>query len=212
MAVMRNSEATRARLVQAVGEIANEEGFGAIGVRSIARRAGADKALIYRYFGGMSGLLSAYAEEGDFWWKVEDVLLPVSETDDGLPAALAHVFRAHVSFLRSHPITLELIAWELHNRNELTEALEGVREVRSLEAMRRIADQFGYEHQAFNERFGVMFALMGAAANHLAARSRRIRMFNGIDIQSDEGWRTILSGVETMIAALCAQEMRGARR
>lgn len=56
---MGNRDDTTARILEAGLAILTEEGFGGLGVNSIARRSGADKQLIYRYFGGMDGFLTA---------------------------------------------------------------------------------------------------------------------------------------------------------
>lgn len=203
----RDREATKARLLQAVEAVIAEQGFGALGVNAIARRADVDKVLIYRYFGGLAGLLSAYAEEGDFWWQVDDLLaepLPGADEADGLPRCLNIIFARHAAFLRAHPVTLEVIAWEIAQRNELTEALESVRESRSQEMMRRLAARFGLDVGEFLASVGPMFALLGAAANYLAARGRRLRIFNGIDLQSDEGWRTLERSAARMIAGVAS--------
>lgn len=130
----RDRDATKARLIRAVEELIALDGFGVVGINAVARRAGADKVLIYRYFGGLAALLAAYAEEGDFWWRVDDLLaepLPGRADEEGLPACLATVFARHAAFLRDHPVTLEVIAWEMSERNELTQGLESVRESRS---------------------------------------------------------------------------------
>ena len=201
----RDRAATKTRLLQAVEAVIAEDGFGAIGVNAIARRAGADKVLIYRYFGGLAGLLSAYAEDGDFWWQVDDMLaepLPGPHEADGLSRCLAAIFARHAAFLRAHPVTLEVIAWEIAERNELTEALESVREGRSQEMMRRLATRFDLEVAEFLASVGPMFALLGAAANYLAARERRLKIFNGIDLQSDAGWRTLEQSAARMIAGV----------
>jgi AcrR family transcriptional regulator len=201
----RDREGTKARLLQAVEGLIAEEGFGAIGINAIARRAGADKVLIYRYFGGLAGLLSAFAEEGDFWWQVNDLLaepLPGPDEADGLSRCLAVIFARHAAFLRAHPVTLEVIAWELAQRNELTEALESVRESRSHEMMRRLATRFDLEAGEFLGLIGPMFALLGAATNYLAARGRRLKVFNGIDLQSDEGWQILEQSAARMIAGV----------
>jgi AcrR family transcriptional regulator len=205
--VQRDRTATEARLITAVEDLILQEGFGAIGINAVARRAGTDKVLIYRYFGGLSGLLAAYAEEGDFWWTVEGLLCePLSGADDedGLVACLATIFARHCEFLRAHPVTLEVIAWEMSERNELTEALEKVRESRSQEMMRRLAARFGLDEGPFLRRVGPMLALLGAAANYLAARGRRLRIFNGIDLQSDQGWQALQASAAAMIAGALA--------
>lgn len=201
----RDRETTKTRLLDAVEGLIAEEGFGALGINAIARRAGTDKVLIYRYFGGLAALLAAYAEEGTFWWHVDDMLaepLPGPDDEDGLSACLAAIFARHAAFLRAHPVTLEVIAWEIAQRNELTEALESVRESRGLEMMRRVAERFDIDERAFLREVGPMFALLGAAANHLAARGRRLRVFNGIDLHSDEGWRTLEGSAARMIAGV----------
>ena len=55
----RNRDETRQRILDAALEELVQEGFGGFGINTIARRAGCDKKLIYRYFDGLEGLISA---------------------------------------------------------------------------------------------------------------------------------------------------------
>jgi AcrR family transcriptional regulator len=209
--VERDRNATEARLIGAVEDLIVQQGFGAIGINAVARQAGADKVLIYRYFGGLSGLLAAYAEEGDFWWTVESLTrepLPGPDDADGLTACLATIFARHCDFLRVHPVTLEVLAWEMVERNEFTEALESVRESRSQEMMRRLALRFAVDEAQFLSRVGPMFALLGAAANYLAVRGRRLRVFNGIDLGSDQGWTLLQHSAARMIEGATRENVR----
>lgn len=201
----RDRDTTEISLIQAVESVILEEGFSGIGVNALARRAGVDKVLIYRYFGGLAGLLTAYAEAGDFWWRVDDLLaepLPDPDRPDALPACLARVFERHVAFLRSHPVTLEVIAWEMSARNELTAALESVREDRSLAVMRGLALRFDVAESDFQAQVAPLFALLGAAANYLAARGRHLSRFNGLDLQSEAGWAQLCKSAEHMLGAV----------
>ncbi|CAN1554027.1 AcrR Transcriptional regulator [Paracoccaceae bacterium] len=59
----RNRDETRQRLLDAALDLIADEGFSALGVNAVARRAGADKQLIYRYFGGLDDLTSAAGQE-----------------------------------------------------------------------------------------------------------------------------------------------------
>ncbi|MFO7645107.1 MAG: TetR/AcrR family transcriptional regulator, partial [Desulfosarcina sp.] len=68
----RDREATRELLVDAVGKLLAEKGFTHLGVNAVARQAGVDKVLIYRYFGGLPGLIKAFGQEGDFWPSIEE--------------------------------------------------------------------------------------------------------------------------------------------
>jgi AcrR family transcriptional regulator len=201
---IRNREATRHRILRAVGELLAEEGFRALGVNAIARRARADKALIYRYFGGLSQLLAAYAEEGDFWWKVEDMIgahLP-PPPHDTLAGWIGLVFRRHVAGLKARPETLEIMAWETVERNELTAALAEVRENRSLTVMRALTDRFpapsGFDAAALG-------ALFGAATNYLLIRARGIRVFQGIDLGKASGWERLFKTIEQAAEALARE-------
>ena len=55
----RDRSATEARLIAAAKALLAEAGPEALGVNAVARRAGCDKQLVYRYFGGLDGLLAA---------------------------------------------------------------------------------------------------------------------------------------------------------
>ena len=59
----RNRDDTRQRILEAALDLVAAEGFGALGVNAVARRAEADKQLIYRYFGGLDGLMAAAGAE-----------------------------------------------------------------------------------------------------------------------------------------------------
>ena len=70
----RDKEATKAKLIKAAGQVMARDGFAKMGVNAVAREANVDKVLIYRYFGGLEGLIKAYAEDGDFWPGVEELI------------------------------------------------------------------------------------------------------------------------------------------
>lgn len=208
----RNRETTKQSLVEAVGTIVARDGFGAIGINTIAREAGVDKVLIYRYFGGLRELLIAYSEQAEIWWQVDDIIgdhLPGPE-EETLAGWLALVFRRHVEFLRHHPVTLGILSAELAKPNELATAMEAIREERSLELMRRILGRLETEAKEMLRYVGPVMALLGAASNYLAARGQDVRTFNGIDIQSELGWSQIYETVELMLEGLLAPNIMGA--
>ena len=64
---IRDKQITSKRLISAVGSLLAKKGFKGIGVNAVAREAGVDKVLIYRYFAGLEGLIAAFGKEGDFW-------------------------------------------------------------------------------------------------------------------------------------------------
>ena len=81
----RSREQTRQRILQAVSSLLLEQGFPSIGINAVARKAGCDKVLIYRYFGGLDGLLEEFAGQNDLWWQVEEIITESPGHCDGLP-------------------------------------------------------------------------------------------------------------------------------
>lgn len=198
----RDRGATEQRILGAVGTVLAREGFAAVGVNAIAREAGVDKVLIYRYFGGLPELLQAWGASGRFWPRVQDLL-----GDD--PAALlalpegerwARFFEHFIDGLRERPLTLEILAAEVLERNALTAILEAEREAWGDEAARLLAGP------ALGERpeLRTLTLMLVAGVQYLLLRSRRIRIFGGLDIQTDAGWDRIKHDLRVLAQALFA--------
>jgi AcrR family transcriptional regulator len=60
----RDAAATRRRLLEAARDLFAERGYEGATVRSIAARAGANQALLFRYFGSKRGLLTEVMAQG----------------------------------------------------------------------------------------------------------------------------------------------------
>jgi len=197
----RDRAETERRILLAVGATLAQSGFRALGVNAVAARAGVDKVLVYRYFGGLPELLAAYAERGDFWYAVDDLVgahLPPPRPNTAA-AWLELVLRRHVAWLKEKPVTLEIMAWEMVERNELTIALAEVREARGMEAMERIARRFALPATL---DLAALVALFAAATNYLLVRSRGIRYFQGLDLRRDEGWERLFAIIGLVGTAL----------
>ncbi len=195
----RDREATEARILKAVGTLLGREGFAALGVNALAQEAGVDKVLIYRYFGGLPQLFAAYAREADLWWTADELVgdhLTPPE-DDTLAGWLALALRRNLEALRRRPITVEILAWEMVERNVLTEALAGVREERSREVMDRLVARFGAP-EGVDMR--AMAAICAAAATYLVTRSRGFDRFLGLSLKHETGRRRLHDAIGMMVA------------
>lgn len=192
----RDRAATEERLLNAVGEVLAREGFQAIGVGSVAREAGVDKVLIYRYFGGLPGLLQTWGASGRFWPRVADLLALEGEGFMQRPVAerWARFFEHFIDELRRRPLTLAVLAAEVHERNELTALLESEREEWGAEAARVLG---GGEFELQPHARGATLLLV-AGVQYLALRARRIRWFGGVDIQSDAGWEELKASLRAL--------------
>ncbi len=181
---MRDKDQTKQKILQAVGKLL-ADGDGHPGVNAVAREAGVDKVLIYRYFGGMPELLRAYVSEGEFWPGFEDVM----ETSPYVAAMLppgeigTRFVHGFVRELRSRPITLEILRRELLETNALTTELTKVRE----DWTRDIAE--GYAGRGDDPE--AIHGLVTAGLIYLMLAGKTRESFCGVDVRSDEGWERI---------------------
>lgn len=205
----RDREKTGQAILDAVGRLILRDGLSGVGINAIAREAGADKVLIYRYFGDLDGLYSAYAENGDFWWTVED-MLAAAEGAATLGEALKAGLRHHAAEMRKRPVTLAVIAAEPANRNALVVALEEVRERRAIETMEAIAARYGMPEGA---DIAALTGLLAAAIDYLLARARTIRVYGGVEIKTEKDWERIFATIDAMIdGALASARPKGRKR
>lgn len=56
-------EATEAEIVNAFDRVVRRKGLRNVGVNTVIKEAGIGKALLYRYFGGLPGLVRAWGEK-----------------------------------------------------------------------------------------------------------------------------------------------------
>jgi AcrR family transcriptional regulator len=192
----RDRLATQERVLTAVGQVLARDGFAAVGINAIAREAGVDKVLIYRYFGGLDALLRAWGASGRFWPSVAELLGDVPEAVLSLPLAdrYAVFFDRFVDALRARPLTIEIMAAEIHERNELTAILEAEREQWGAQA----EAVFGGEELERRPHLRGITLLLVAGVQYLVIRARKIRLFGGLDLRSDGDWEKLKASVRTM--------------
>jgi AcrR family transcriptional regulator len=174
---------TEQRILDAVGTLLLEQGYPAFGINAIARQAGCDKVLIYRYFGGFDELLLAFAETTTLWWEVDEV---ISETavecaEIALHDFLQTLLNRYVKALESRPLALEIMAWEMSAQNNLTNTLARIRGERGMELVKRIRAFY----QQPNIDIGGVLGVFGAAINYLIIRTRN----QSQQYKTEEWWR-----------------------
>jgi len=199
----RDRAATEERILAAVGEVLARDGFHVLGVNAIARQAAVDKVLIYRYFGGLPELLRTWGASGRFWPSVPELLGDDADALRALPFAQRYAlfFERFIDALRRRPLTLEILAAEIVERNELTAILEAEREQWGFQA----EALFGGDELEHRPQLRGLTLLLVAGVIYLLVRARKIRIFGGIDLRSDEGWDALKAAVAAM-----AQQLLGA--
>ena len=192
---MRDKDQTKQKILQAVGRLI-ASGDGHPGVNAVAREAGVDKVLIYRYFGGMPELLREYATSGEFWPEFEDVMETSPYVAAMLPPAEIGTRFVH-GFIRelwSRPETLEILRRDLVGTNALTAELARVRE----ESAREMGECYA-ERSPDAE---AVHALVTAGLIYLMLAGRTAESFCGVDVKTESGWARIERAAESVMNKL----------
>ena len=198
----RNRALTEAKLRKAVEDLLVEGGFSALTPSAVGRRAGVDKMLIYRYFGDLGGLVRAIAYADDFFPTFEVICGGLSVADLlELPVnqRAAHVIANNARALLARPVVLELMVWELVERNELTAIMEEARETLGLRLLGELFSDVRDE-----KRLRSIGALLSAAVTYLALRRRKIRWYSGVDLSLDETLSDFADAIALMTSGLNA--------
>jgi AcrR family transcriptional regulator len=109
----RNSKATKELLLAAAGEEFSEYGFAGARIDRIAERAGANKRLLYMYFGDKDQLFDAVLAR-----HIEALMASIPLKDGNLTAFAA----ARFDFMLANPQVSRLSSWRVLERSEPTEA------------------------------------------------------------------------------------------
>lgn len=190
------SRTVKDRLIEAVGTVLARDGFNAANSETVAREAGMHAAAVHRRFGGLAGLVAAFGYSESFWPTIDELVgddmdLLKRMTPGELMAAF---FKRYLVSMLKRPKTLEILAWELRERNELSKLLEDVRVRTALEFFELMQGEVPE-----NVDLTAVVALMASAVAHLAVRSRNTRTFGGIDLESELGRKRIESAVDVLM-------------
>ena len=173
------------QLIEAVSTIIAEEGFSKIGINKIARTAGCDKVLIYRYFGNLDGLITAWAKKHDFYIQAYDTFINRMETVNrtNLKEITKEVLLAQLHFTKGDKMYQELLLWELSG---------GLK----FKAIRDLREENGHKLQKMLEQkadivdlnISMYITLLIASINYMVLSTLEYPKLNGIDFSNDTSW------------------------
>lgn len=201
----RDKESTKRKILQSVRSLL-ENGDGEIGINRVAEEAGLDKVLIYRYFGGLSGLLAAFAQEENVWPEFEEIMEAAPYVAAMLPPEdiAARFVHGFIRELRDRPITQQILRWELTRENDLTRETASVREQRMSELLEC--------HDAHSpEDIPALYAIVTAGLIHLMLHAKSPEQFCGISLRTPEDWERIKRAAIALIENRLTQNKTGSQ-
>ena len=195
--IRRNRAKTTQRIVEALEEVIAERGLEGVGVNRVAEKASVSKVLIYRYFGGMEGLLEYYVKMGKlfpiFTPALLDQIRPLHESD------IARIWYRQViqtyRHFRTYKAAREVLKASVIENDSIAETTARAQD----EEMTRLVKQLSFVRGADTEAIS---AVILGAMNYLTIMAQNDRTMISIDLRSEEGWERIESAVKTIYIAL----------
>ena len=201
----RDREATEAGLIAALERVISRDGFKGLGVNAVAREAGVDKVLIYRYFGDLEGLIEAFGKRLDLWVG-EAPTQPPDGSD--YSTRIRGLLRGYVASLRRNPSLKQILAWELTDRSAILRKLDASRS-------RTVAAWFAQARGDTVAPAGVdapaVNALLLAGMHYLALREQTPGSFAGLDLSVPETWERLERAADSILAQAFASDTGAGR-
>lgn len=194
----RDRDQTARAILVAAREVLAEQGFQAFGVNAIARRAGCDKQLIYRYYGGLEGLADAIGADlaAELTEELKAVAGPQPQTYGALMRQLG---LGLLELLRRNRLMQQINAWEAAAPSPLVARLIEARARRMgawmMEMRGGLTPPQGVDAAASN-------AIVVAAVQQLVVSAAANGAFSGLPLRTEADWDRLKAALTALIAAV----------
>lgn len=212
----RDRFATRAAILESAAQLVAAKGVGELRVNRLADAAECDKVLIYRYFGGLDGVLEALGVERLLWPRVD---AEGGEEGATLAEAVETLLLEEWAALAGGALMLSSGAAEMVSGNALGRAAGSQRAERHAAMVAGLRERFRVppyvDLSALVEILSAaltMFALRSAHATGGAKEGAKAGAKEGastahaIDPATPQGWRRIERMVSAVTRALLAAD------
>jgi AcrR family transcriptional regulator len=194
----KDKESTKKKLIAAVGDIFRTEGYHGLGVNKVARMAGVDKKLIYRYFGNIDGLIEAYVVETDYWMMFFKKMrtLEVPKNGDQVRRLLTSVLQDQFAYFLKDKEMQRLILWELSVKSPLMRSIHETRELMG----KQLLDMTEPYLKNKTTNFRAVAALLVGGIYYIILHTRvHGGKFTDVDLSTDMGLNEILNAIEEVV-------------
>ena len=188
----RDRERTKGKILKAVGEVIEKYGTEKVGVNLIARTAGVNKVLIYRYFESIDGLMEQYVKSGEYATPTGDEFIDNLEfvEEGNRRKVLANIILTFLHDLRERKATRDLLRWEIGTgKSMLSDARNNV--------VTRILSKIGEIPNLEDTPALVSFLTGGIYYLTISADYRE--SVADLNLQTEDGWHRIENVIEKII-------------
>ncbi len=193
----RDRQATERLLLDACERLLLARGPDGIGVNSVVEEAGVGKQLLYRYFDGLPGLVSAWLERGANWPTANELLGGNEAAFNALdyPEKIKTIQRNYVRALRERPVIMRIMASELMNPTAVTAVLERTSDKIGRELAQILADVDDEQRGDLVDLSLVFYCLF----NYLCMRAVTSPDCFGMDLREESSWDRIDALIDTLV-------------
>jgi AcrR family transcriptional regulator len=200
----RNRLDTTQRIVDALEQVLTEKGLDGVGVNAVAEKAGVSKVLIYRYFGGIEGLLDYYVHMGrlfpHYTPNLMDQIYPPHQGEiarrwSNQSLQLFRQFRASKA-------AREVLKATVKEHDTLSDAASKAHD----EELVKLVSQFSLVEGVDSEATS---AIVLGALSYLTLLAQNNRPMIGLDLRNESAWSRIEGAVEQIYRTLSKQTQEG---
>lgn len=187
---------TRDKLVEATAAVLARDGYNKLRLQTVADEAGVSYGVALRKYGGLRCLVKALGASPAFWPPASELLGDDIAALSALEphAQMAAFFKRSLRALLDRPQTLDILAWEAVERNELTKLMEDCRVHTALEFFEHLSGEVPEE-----DDLSTVVLILAVAIQHLAVRSRNTKSMGGVDLTSDKGWSRVERAIDKLV-------------
>lgn len=190
----RDRSGTETAIVEAARRLLLRDGWTALNVQALAAEAGVDRKLIYRYFTDLDGVVERLAGRPDIWLGQALAERPPS-TATTYRAFMRESALAYLHVLRTQPLVLRMLAWEIAQDTPLLRRLEMARSRVMQDWMAARRPRIAIPSEGDVVALNVVIL---AAVQHLALAADARGRFAGVDLD-DQGWSRIEAAIDRLM-------------
>lgn len=199
-----DKERTKQKFVDAVGKIIRTKGYAALGVNKVAEVAGANKKLIYVYFGNLNKLVATYIKQQDYWMSsaLDTEELRKEHTKDYAERLAKELLQNQFNHVFGNKELQKILTWEISEKNRMMRKIADDRELLGTDLF-KLADPL-FQNSGVDIRAtysllvaGIYYLILHAATNgstfceiDITKQADRERILNEIDRIVEEAYKS----------------------
>lgn len=192
----RNRQATEQALIDACERILLSHGPDGIGVNNVVEEAGVGKQLLYRYFDGLPGLVSAWLERSANWPTADELVGNREHFEElDFKSKVKLIQHNYLQALRKRPVIMRIMASELMNPSAVTSVLEKTSDKVARELTHTVQG-LSHEQQEDLVNLSLVFYCM---LNYLCMRAVTSPHCFGMNLEQRKSWQRIDNLIDDMV-------------